>query len=282
MPTCSLSNNKAKVANQIGTKPASELLFQFGSGQSAKGPDSELLSPSTSAKHLIQEWEVDLHGSKLQLELKVNWNPGLSKRDRQMLALPTHKRGKVNEVLWAIEDLIGPCSSWPDQERQFFWMKKLSDVNSLRLTTFCIGNGLPPHLLFQWLRVRGVGFDTNKCFNHLKNTRKGMEAMEVGPKSLFFFDLVMGEHCFMNGLPRNNLTMSVKDPKDQLSNQNKKLNEPLCCCGEKMSKHGNYCSNGCDYAAPMEKDDQIDMAISSGCECLHKKLIKKRRNERKR
>jgi hypothetical protein len=220
MPTCSLSNNKAKVANQIGTKPASELLFQFGSGQSAKGPESELLSPSTSAKHLIQEWEVDLHGSKLQLELKVNWNPGLSKRERQMLALPTHKRGKVNEVLWAIEDLIGPCSSWPDQERQFFWMKKLSDVNSLRLTTFCIGNGLPPRLLFQWLRVRGVGFDTNKFFNHLKNTRKGMEAMEVGPKSLFFFDLVMGEHCFMNGLPRNNLTMSVKDPKDQLSNQN--------------------------------------------------------------
>jgi hypothetical protein len=83
-------------------------------------------------------------------------------------------------------------------------------------------------------------------------------------------------------LPAGNLTMSVKDPKDQLSNQNKKLNEPLCHCGEKMSKHGNYCSNGCDYAAPMEKDDQIDMAISSGCECLHHKLIKKRRNKRKR
>jgi hypothetical protein len=49
-----------------------------------------------------------------------------------------------------------------------------------------------------------------------------------------------------------------------------------------MSKYGNYCSNGCDHAAPMEKDDQIDMAISSGCECSHHKLIKKRRNKRKR
>jgi hypothetical protein len=40
--------------------------------------------------------------------------------------------------------------------------------------------------------------------------QKIMELEE--PIDKFYYDLRAKEHCFMNGLPRNNLTMTVKDP----------------------------------------------------------------------
>ena len=166
-------------------------------------------------ERLIQEWGLDEYGShygqvRVAAEAKPSAKPYLSNRDRQMLALPTHKRSKVNEVLWAIEDLIGPCKSWPKWVAKICWMKKLSDVNSLRLITFCIGNGLPPHLLFQWLRVRKVKHNLQKFHNTMGNVKASMGS--EGPTRHFYWNLHMEEYCFMNGLPRNNLTMTVKDP----------------------------------------------------------------------
>ena len=76
----------------------------------------------------------------------------------------------------------------------------------------------------------------------------------------------------------------IKRLNDQLSTKGKVLGKSVCYCGEKISHFEgvNYCSSGCDYAAPTEKDDQLDMALDSGCECKHHKLVRKRMNKRKR
>jgi hypothetical protein len=141
---------------------------------------------------------------------QVKPTDGLRKRDVAMLKLPTHKRTREHEVLWAIEDLIGPCSSWPEWIRKIYWMKKLDNKNSLRLVTFGLGNGLPPHLICEWLRVRRVAVHWPKLHNHVRVVKDSMGL--DGPTKCFYWDLRTQEYCFMNGLPRNNLTMAVKDP----------------------------------------------------------------------
>ena len=170
-------------------------------------------------ERLIQEsWGLDEYGShygqvRVAAEAKPSAKPSakpyLSNRDRQMLALPTHKRSKVNEVLWAVEDLIGPCKSWPKWIREIYWMRKLNHNDSLKVITFGLGNSLPPHLIFEWLRVRGVAVHWKDFHNDMKFI-KGIMGLD-GPMKWFYWDLRAGEYCFMNGLPRNNLTMAVKD-----------------------------------------------------------------------
>jgi hypothetical protein len=142
---------------------------------------------------------------------QVKPTDGLSKRDVAMLKLPTYKRTREHEVLWAIEDLIGPCSSWPDRERQIYWMKKLNHRDALRVVTFGLGNGLPPHLIFEWLRVREVKVHWPDFHNDMQLIQKIMELEE--PIDKFYYDLRAKEWCFMNGLPRNAITKKVKGRK---------------------------------------------------------------------
>jgi hypothetical protein len=137
----------------------------------------------------------------------------VSKRDVAMLKLPTYKRTREHEVLWAIEDLIGPCSSWPDRERQIYWMKKLNHRDALRVVTFGLGNGLPPHLIFEWLRVREVKVHWPDFHNDMQLIQKIMELEE--PIDKFYYDLRAKEWCFMNGLPRNAITKKVKGRKTE-------------------------------------------------------------------
>ena len=127
---------------------------------------------------------------------QVKPTDGLRKRDVAMLKLPTHKRTREHEVLWAIEDLIGPCSSWPDRERQIYWMKKMNHRDALRVVTFGLGNGLPPHLIFEWLRVREVKVHWPDFHNDMQLIQKIMELEE--PIDKFYYDLRAKEWCFMN------------------------------------------------------------------------------------
>jgi hypothetical protein len=149
------------------------------------------------------------HGAHQHTQL-VKPTDGLSKRDLAMLKLPTYKRTREHEALWAIEDLIGPCSSWPEWIRKIYWMKKLNNRNSLRLVTFGLGNSLPPHLICEWVRVRRVALHWPKFHADMSAVKKSMGL--DGPTKYFYWDLRTQEYCFMNGLPRNNLTMAVKDP----------------------------------------------------------------------
>ena len=152
------------------------------------------------------------HGAHQHTQL-VKPTDGLSKRDLAMLKLPIYKRTREHEVLWAIEDLIGPCSSWPDRERQIYWMKKLNHRDALRVVTFGLGNGLPPHLIFEWLRVREVKVHWPDFHNDMQLIQKIMELEE--PIDKFYYDLRTKEWCFMNGLPRNAITKKVKGRKTE-------------------------------------------------------------------
>ena len=152
------------------------------------------------------------HGAHQHTQL-VKLTDGLSKRDVAMLKLLTCKRTREHEVLWAIEDLIGPCSSWPDRERQIYWMKKLNHRDALRVVTFGLGNGLPPHLIFEWLRVREVKVHWPDFHNDMQLIQKIMELEE--PIDKFYYDLRAKEWCFMNGLPRNAITKKVKGRKTE-------------------------------------------------------------------
>ena len=97
-----------------------------------------------------------------------------------------------------------------------FWdgpLVSLRDVDSLRLVTFCMGNGLPPHLLVQWLSVKGVCYNAEKLNDRIDRVRSSMR-LEDGTKSdYFYWSLCAQEYCFMNGDPRNALTKGVKPPK---------------------------------------------------------------------
>ena len=125
--------------------------------------------------------------------------------DLQMLRLGVSRRNKEDEVLWAIEDLIGESQSWPGWIRGIFWMDHLRDVDSLRLVTFCMGNGLPPHLLFQWLRVRRVKHNPQKLHEHLKKVRSSMD-LEPSECKFFYWDLAGQEYCLtMDTLEINSL-----------------------------------------------------------------------------
>jgi hypothetical protein len=159
-----------------------------------------------SARELLAELGAPMERSLTTQPPQNNF----TKLDSLMLALPTSKRVAEYEVLWAVEDLIGSCKTWPRWVAKIFWMKKLNNADALRLVTFCLGNALPPHVLFQWLRVRGVALHWPKLHTRMRLVKDSMGL--DGPTEYFYWDLRTREYCFMNGLPRNNLTMTVKDP----------------------------------------------------------------------
>ena len=181
-------------------------------------PPSKQLSWRNEVKHLqelalenlIEEYEMDGYGHFIGCIEKPTPVP---KHDLKMLRLGVSSRHTEDEVLWAIEDLIGESQSWPEWIRGIFWMDHLRDVDSLRLVTFCMGNGLPPHLLFQWLRVRRVKHNPQKLHEHLKKVRSSMD-LEPSECKFFYWDLAGQEYCLMTGHPRNALTGGVKPLKE--------------------------------------------------------------------
>ena len=139
-----------------------------------------------------------------------------TKRVATMLEAPVHGRKTEGEVLFAIEEMIGPSKTWPARINDIFFLKKLSNANALRVITFTLGNGLPPHVLHQWMGVRQVEFDKAKFNADLVEVSKSMTS-NLDSKlatTYFYFDLVLQEWCFMNGIPRNNNTNTPKPPKE--------------------------------------------------------------------
>ena len=137
-----------------------------------------------------------------------------------MLKAPVCGQKTEGEVLFAIEEMIGHPETWPARIKDIFFLKKLNDANALRVITFTLGNGLPPHLLHQWVGVREVGFDKAKFNADVKKVLESMFTLGTGGKSLtkyFYFDLVLKDHCFMNGIPRNNNTNTPKRQKEAQS-----------------------------------------------------------------
>ena len=139
-----------------------------------------------------------------------------NKRVATMLKAPVCGRKTEGEMLFAISEMIGCPETWPAEIMGIFFLKKLSNANALRVITFTLGNGLPPHVLHQWMGVRQVEFDKAKFNADLVEVSKSM-TLNLDSKlatTYFYFDLVLQEWCFMNGIPRNNNTNTPKPPKE--------------------------------------------------------------------
>ena len=49
-----------------------------------------------------------------------------------------------------------------------------------------------------------------------------------------------------------------------------------CYCGAELSPFGgNECSEGCDYSGTSKDEDDVGLAMDSGCECGHHKRLKR-------
>ena len=119
--------------------------------------------------------------------------------------------------LFAISEQIGEPKHWPRYMRPIFFMNKLNNVSALKLVTFTLGNGLAPHLLHQWVSVRKVGLDQRKFKADVASVFKSMtlESTSKLIRAYFYFDMVLGEYCFMNGTPRNNISNTYKLSKKE-------------------------------------------------------------------
>ena len=140
-----------------------------------------------------------------------------NKRVATMLEAPVHGRKTEGEVLFAIEEMIGPSKTWPARINDIFFLRKLNRTDRLNIITFTLGNGLPPHVLHQWIAVGQVECDKAKFNVDLEAVLQSMtldlDNMNKLAEKYFYFDLVLQEWCFMNGIPRNALTGGLKAPK---------------------------------------------------------------------
>ena len=178
----------------------------------------------------------------------------LTQYQKNQLALGVHERVHESQVLFAISELIGPCVLWPNWIAKIFWAKKLNSVNAMRLTVFLLGNGLPSHVMHQWLRVRGITHDAKKLQAMEGAVRGAMmrsddevaRAEQKGRTQFFYFDLVRKEYCFANGSPRNNIggiaSTSFKAPKAIKRQITNATSLPCTVCGGKILQRWRHTS----------------------------------------
>ena len=155
----------------------------------AMRPPSKQLSWKTELQNLqdlaleneIEACEVDEYGHFIGC---IEQPTPMPEEDLQMLRLGVSRRNQEDEVLWAIEDIIGPKELWPEWVRdQLFWETKMTDELCLKYILFSVGNLLPSHLIWQWLRVRRVQFNHYKFNDTLEKVKKAM----VAESTKFFY-----------------------------------------------------------------------------------------------
>ena len=100
------------------------------------------------------------------------------------------------EVLFAAEEMIGKPSTWPPYLTKLWFKKHLDHWDMLKLFNFVLHNGLPLHILYQWLKVRAVQFDGSDAVKILKSWHNGPR--DGG----FTYDLVENCYCYLNGQRR--------------------------------------------------------------------------------
>ena len=138
----------------------------------------------------------------------------MSAADLQMLGLPTYKRHTEAELIWAIEEQLGPCKTWKKYMAKLFWQAKMTNQDMMKVVTFCIGNGLDPRLLREWLDGRGVRYDAHKMNCDLNEAISWAKNDDPTNCPFFYHDLIKNEWCLLTGHLRNGHTGGVKPPKE--------------------------------------------------------------------
>ena len=118
----------------------------------------------------------------------------LQEEERWFLKRGVWERQTEAEVLFAVEEVLGKPSSWPSYQSKLFFKKHLGHCDMLKLFNFLLYNGMPLHIMCQWLKVRAVQFDGPRAVVILKSWFKGTYA-----HSHFTCDLIEGCYCFLEG-----------------------------------------------------------------------------------
>ena len=100
----------------------------------------------------------------------------LQEEERWFLKRGVWERQTEAEVLFAVEEVLGKPSSWPPCQSKLFLKKHLGHFNMLKLFNFLLYNGMQTHLIYEWLKVRGVQFDGPRAAVIVKSWFKGTYA----------------------------------------------------------------------------------------------------------
>ena len=96
-----------------------------------------------------------------------------NKRVATMLKAPVCGRKTEGEVLFAIEEMIGHPKTWKRYLSDIFWSNHWGNDELMKIVSFLAYNGLPFHLVEQWVAVRGVACEQRKLGINWENTMQG-------------------------------------------------------------------------------------------------------------
>ena len=128
----------------------------------------------------------------------------LAKREAQrvvgMLKAPILERTTEEEVLFALSDLIGSPKIWKKYLFDIFLSQHWSNDAIWKIVCFLAYNGCPQHLMWQWVRVRGVVCNERLLHYYWDKTLHGTDQYK---SAHFTWDLIVDDYCYLNGEPRN-------------------------------------------------------------------------------
>ena len=135
----------------------------------------------------------------LEAQLKRKMSEAISdKRQTQaMLQAAITDRKTEGEVLFAISEIISHPDAWPKYLADILWSRHWDNQKLMNIVCFLAYNGLPYHLMQQWVAVRGVACESRKLGINWENTMQGK-----WKRGAFTWDLIAKDYCLLsNGEP---------------------------------------------------------------------------------
>ena len=100
----------------------------------------------------------------------------------------------------AISDVIGHPKTWKKYLADIFLSQHWGNDAIWKIVCFLAYNGCPQHLMWQWVRVRGVVRDERLLHHYWDKTLHGTDQYK---SAHFTWDLIADGYCYLNGEPRN-------------------------------------------------------------------------------
>ena len=95
--------------------------------------------------------------------------------------------------MFAISDAIGHPNTWKRYLADIFWSRHWDNVGLMKIVCFLAYNGLPYHLMQQWVAVRGVACEQRKLGINWENTMQGK-----CKRGAFTWDLIAKDWCLLD------------------------------------------------------------------------------------
>ena len=116
-----------------------------------------------------------------------------ARRVTAMLKVPICERGTEEEIMFAISDVIGHPKTWKQYLADIFWSQHWGNDGLMKIVCFLAYNGLPYHLMQQWVAVRGVACEQRKLGINWENTMQGK-----CKRGAFTWDLIAKDYCLLD------------------------------------------------------------------------------------